>query len=264
MSKRNNKNASNGAKQARRAPLESGSRRPASSSGGAGKGAPTPTPPARGNSNMLTLVLIGVGGAVALGMMLHACTDDDDDDQAAQVEQVERARYDSQAACLADWNQPSDCGFVCEAPDASGTAANGASAALASASDAAIDSGLAPNTSACAQTAASTQTSGGGHGYGGGGGGHSSFVYAGHWYGPYYTQAGTVYHANGTQTRDAPSGPLHGTASSLLVRSSSLHAGSDVFSRSPRSVSVSEGRAISRGGFTSGHGGGGGHGSRGG
>ncbi|MBN3812733.1 hypothetical protein [Paraburkholderia sp. Ac-20347] len=248
MSKRNNKNKSNRATPEPRAPLAS--------------------EPAR-KSKLPKLMLIGVGSAIAAGVIMHRCSDDDD-----QAVDVERVRYDSLAACLADWNQPSDCGFVCDAPaaaDARATVASGASVTQAvaggAASDGTIDSGVVPASSECTQAGTGTQASSGGHG----GGGHSGFIHAGHWYGPYYTRAGTVYHANGMQTHDAPSGPLHGTMSSLYVRSSSLGSGSDVFRRSPDSVSVSEGRALTRGGFTSsragGHSsahGGGGHGSSGG
>ncbi|WP_322094349.1 hypothetical protein [Paraburkholderia bannensis] len=195
------------------------------------------------------LMLIGVGSAIALGVMIHSCSDSDDDNAV----DVERVKYDSLAACLADWNQPSDCGYVCDAPGAKDPSDTGAVAGVAA--SATIDSGTAlPQLHECTTTAsaadsASSTGSSGGH--------PSFFAYTGHWYGPYYTRGGTVYHANGTQTEDAPRGPLHGSISSLTMRSSSLSSGSSVFRRSPSSVSISEGRAISRGGFTSSHSGGG-------
>lgn len=206
------------------------------------------------------LALIGVGSAIALGVMIHGCSDSDDD----SAVDVERVKYDSLAACLADWNQPSDCGYVCDAPGTKDPADNAASAAVDV--SAAVDSGTAlPQLHECT-TVSSTSTQGSS---GSSGGGHSSPVYTGHWYGPYFTSSGTVYHANGTHTEDAPRGYLHGSVSSLTMRSSSLNSGGSVFRRSPGSVSMSEGRAISRGGFTSSRGGGshgfgGGHGSSGG
>ncbi|NIE63329.1 hypothetical protein [Burkholderia sp. Ax-1719] len=212
------------------------------------------------------LVLIGVGTAIALTVMVRSCNDSDADGAV----DVERVQYDSLAACLADWNQPSDCGYVCDAPGTKDPSDNGAVAAVAG--SASVDSGTALpqlhecTTVASTQNGASSVSSSGGSG----GGGHSFFAYTGHWYGPYYTRSGTVYHANGTHTEDAPRGPLHGSVSSLMMRESSLSSGGSVFRRSPSSVSVSEGRAISRGGFTSSRSGGGsrgfggGHGSSGG
>lgn len=189
------------------------------------------------------LMLIGVGSAIALGVLIHGCSDSDDDNAV----DVERVKYDSLAACLADWNQPSDCGYVCDAPGTKDPADNEAAAALAGSG--AVDSGTAlPQLHECT-TAASTEN--GASSTGSSGGHHSFFAYTGHWYGPYYTRSGTVYHSNGTQSEDAPRGPLHGSISSLTMRSSSFGSGSSVFRRSPSSVSVSEGRAISRGGFTS-------------
>ncbi|WP_321954022.1 hypothetical protein [Paraburkholderia bannensis] len=198
------------------------------------------------------LMLIGVGSAIALGVMIHSCSDSDDDNAV----DVERVKYDSLAACLADWNQPSDCGYVCDAPGAKDPSDTGAVAGVAA--SATIDSGTAlPQLHECTTTASTASTVGSASSTGSSGGHPSFFAYTGHWYGPYYTRGGTVYHANGTQTEDAPRGPLHGSISSLTMRSSSFSSGSSVFRRSPSSVSISEGRAISRGGFTSSHSGGG-------
>jgi hypothetical protein len=216
-------------------------------------------------SNTPRLMLIGVGSVIALTVMVRSCNDSDDD----SAVDVERVKYDSLAACLADWNQPSDCGYVCDAPGSKDPADD--VAAVAVAASASVDSGTAlPQLHECTSTA--SQDSGAssvGSSGGSGGGSHSFLAYTGHWYGPYYTRSGTVYHANGTHTEDAPRGPLHGSVSSLMMRESSLGSGGSVFRRSPHSVSVSEGRAISRGGFTSSrssgsHGFGGGHGSSGG
>lgn len=70
----------------------------------------------------------------------------------------------------------------------------------------------------------------------------------GHWYGPYYTRSGTVYHSDGTQTRE-----------SVTTRNAMATTSENVPSRA---LSHGGGGEISRGGFgESAHGGGeGGHG----
>lgn len=91
------------------------------------------------------------------------------------------------------------------------------------------------------QPGSGTTTSGGGHGGGGA-----------HWYGPYYTRSGTVYHANGDETSEAvqvshSTGVTESTSSEHAL---SAHGGEE---------------GISRGGFgESAHAGGGGEGGHGG
>ncbi|SIO55527.1 hypothetical protein [Paraburkholderia phenazinium] len=77
--------------------------------------------------------------------------------------QVERAEYASQADCERDWNRPDDCALLADG----GQPASG--------------------------TSSSSGTSGSAGGAHGGGGGA-------HWYGPYYTKSGKVYHADGDET----------------------------------------------------------------
>ncbi|MBN3751658.1 hypothetical protein G3N95_01815 [Paraburkholderia sp. Tr-20389] len=216
------------------------------------------------------LMLIGVGSLIAVSTLLYYVNESADTGDDTAVE-VKRVRYDSLAECLADWNQPSDCGYVCEDNDADIAGATLASTVVASATAEAasaaveadsIDTGKATQQAKdCSATSSHEATSIGSSG---------RLFHSGHWYGPYYTRTGTVYHPNGIQTEDAPlTQTMHGTEASLTVRESVLHAGGSAFVRSPHAVSVSESHAISRGGFTSGRGGGGhgfggGHGSGGG
>lgn len=191
-----------------------------------------------------TLLLIGL---VAAGVM-SGCDDNGATTNGSnRTLDVLRTRYDNHDACAQDWSVPQDCVFIPDDPTLQGPLA--ASAA-----------------SSASSTASSTAS---GHIGGGGGGGH--------WYGPYYTRSGTIYHVGlpPTQGKVLPFGTVDTEA--VTVRESSLNPGSDIYSRSPASVSYSERAAITRGGFTSsigegegGHGGGegghggGGHGSGGG
>lgn len=187
------------------------------------------------NKKSPVLLLIGVGSVIAATGLLAAC-----DDEAPPAVHVQRTEYASLDACLADWNDMSDCESIAD------------------------DANAASGTSGTYATLPASGTGTGSSGGGGHGGGA-------HWYGPYYTREGRIYHANGTQTTGyVPESP-HGTTTSLVVRDSELEANnSEAFSHTPESVSVSEDHAISRGGFMTaahgegGHGGGGGEGGGGG
>jgi hypothetical protein len=193
-----------------------------------------------GNSKKPVLVLTGIA-AVAVVAIVWGMLDDTPDDP---VVDVERAQYATQEACVADWNDPADCQQVFdEGGDGSMSAAS--LDAIAAASDAAMIASSAPDASV------SNGSAGGAH-VGSHGGG---------WYGPYYTRSGVIYHSSGIQTTGGVPAAMHGEATNLAMRSTSLSSGSSAFVHTPRAVSLSESRAISRGGFTSGHGGeGGGHG----
>ncbi|WP_147426778.1 hypothetical protein [Trinickia fusca] len=141
-----------------------------------------------------------------------------------EVVDIERTGYASREACLQDWNEPEDCEFV-------------------NADDTAVAASAASGGSDLDITSSRTVATSG-------------------WYGPYYTRDGVVYHASGLHTTGVPF--QHGMVSTLAVRESALSAGATAFHATPRSVSVSEGHAISRGGFMSSRGGGSGHGSGGG
>ena len=92
-----------------------------------------------------------------------------------------------------------------------------------------------------ASGAGSSNSTGGVHGGAGGG----------HWYGPYYTQSGKVYHANGQETNES----VRTTNSSSISESTT----------SESALSGHDSEAISRGGFgESAHAGGGGDGGHGG
>lgn len=256
------------------------------------------------NSKKPLLCLIGVGG-LAVGAAAMWLSPQE------QVVDVQRTRYASRDACLQDWNDPADCERVggpggasetAAASDTSGSTQGGGAHGSSSggahgggwgggsrqqantgpyeqaaektadgSSKNPPDSSLnSPLDSANGKAISATSSEGGS--------GHSTsttIVDDGGWYGPYYTRDGVVYHASGLRTSGVS--VQHGTVSSLAVRESALSARSSAFCSTPRSVSVSEGRAISRGGFLSlrggsgghggeggGHGGGGGHGSGGG
>lgn len=124
---------------------------------------------------------------------------------------VMRNGYSSQEECLQDWGDPKDCKQV----DAGAGGAAGASGASGSS---------------------------------GSSGGH---VYGAHWYGPYYTKKGVVYHEDGsTSQRVAPPATRVGTTTTeMQVEERELRSGSSAFSRSPSSEMAHEGRVVSRGGF---------------
>lgn len=88
----------------------------------------------------------------------------------------------------------------------------------------------------------------GASGASGSSGGHA---YGAHWYGPYYTKKGVVYHEDGsTSQRVAPPTPRVGsTTTEMQVGERELRSGSSAFSRSPSSEQAHEGRVVSRGGF---------------
>jgi hypothetical protein len=144
-------------------------------------------------------------------------------DEAAQKKvDVLRTRYDSQEACMLVWSTVDDCVYIADPAGQPATPASGAS---------------------------STST---GSGHGGGGGGH--------WYGPYYTRGGTVYHTGKAPTEGVVPPLVTSNTEELTVRESSLTPGSTVYRETPDVVSASEHAAISRGGFMSSEGGEGGHG----
>jgi hypothetical protein len=251
--------------------------------------APAPyAPEPKRNLKKPLLYLIGIGG-LAAGTVMWLSPHD-------QVVEAERTRYASREACLQDWNAPEDCEFV-SGGDMATAAAASSDAAASAASDA---SGSSHGGSAHGAAGAAGAAGAGGGGWGGGqasrasaddatrkagggttdspangpldtgrgaettnggGGGYptsSTATATSGWYGPYYTRDGVVYHESGLRTTGVP--VQHGIVSMLAVRESALSAGSTAFHSTPRAVSVSEGRAISRGGFMSAHGEGGGHG----
>lgn len=189
-----------------------------------------------------TLWIIGACAVVAGVAAVGSCSDDADDDPGVTVR---RASYATLEDCEADWNTPNDC----ESVPADDTSTLYSASLSSPASDAAASS---PGTS-----------------HGGGSGTH----YYAHWYGPYYTSSGTVYHPNGTQTqRDMSAGPLrpmnvydsNGTRTQSFtnatphaamveeatVRRSSLSGGRSM-GLSMRAAAVSRAPVTSRGGFTS-------------
>jgi hypothetical protein len=124
---------------------------------------------------------------------------------------VDRARYATQADCEKDWSRADDCVFIEDGPQ--------------------------PASAASSTSGGSGSSGGGAHG-------------GGHWYGPYYTRSGTVYHHDGDETTE---------------RISTSNAASVDESRVPAHSLTEAGRSgeIARGGFgESAHGGGeaGGHG----
>ncbi|WP_345817689.1 hypothetical protein AAGS40_30275 (plasmid) [Paraburkholderia sp. PREW-6R] len=216
------------------------------------------------------LYLIGFGSLVA-GTAMWLSPDD-------QVLEAERTRYASREACLQDWNASSDCEFV--SGDNTTTVATAASEALASdaagsghggggVSRASNDKYAAGKTVGAAAGSANgpldaghgvatTSTTASANGSGELSATSTSTDATSGWYGPYYTRDGVVYHASGLHTTGVP--VQHGTVSVLAVRESALSADSAAFRSTPRTVSVSEGRAIVRGGFLLSRGGLGGHG----
>lgn len=187
------------------------------------------------NKKAPVLLLIGVGSVVAATGLLAGCGD-----EAQHTVKVERTEYASLGECVADWYDSSDCEDIAD--------------------DANAASGASSTNAALPVSGANTGSSGGG--------GHAGGF---HWYGPYYTEEGRVYHVNGKQTTGGVPTSPHGTTTSLEVRETTLDANSEAFDHTPESVSVSEEHAISRGGFmTAAHseggfgGGEGGHGSGGG
>jgi hypothetical protein len=228
------------------------------------------------NSKKPLLYLIGFSG-LAVGTALWLSP-------RANVIDVERTRYASREACLQDWNDPADCEFVEDADGVAKAAAasdasdaghgggghggsyggghGGGGSGRKGAADRSPDSSPSGGPVDAAHDVATTKTTG--HETSEGGSGHATSSGMGEagWYGPYYTHDGVVYHTSGMHTTGLPA--QHGTVSSLTVRESALSAGSSAFHSTPHSVSFSEGRAISRGGFLSSHGEGGGHGGEGG
>ncbi|AXF11841.1 hypothetical protein CUJ91_28925 [Paraburkholderia graminis] len=129
-------------------------------------------------SGLPKLLLIGACAALAGGTLVHSCSSSDDDSELDEGVPVTRASYETLEDCLADWTMVADCR---EAPIATQTADVPASDAVASSPT----NGVA----------------------GSAGGSHTGVI--AHWYGPYYTRSGTVYHGDGSQTQQsAQSGPL--------------------------------------------------------
>ncbi|RDU97774.1 hypothetical protein [Trinickia dinghuensis] len=154
--------------------------------------------------------LVLVGSAIATAGLLNACHD-----SAGQTTHVLRNGYATQQECIDDWG-PVDCTY--------------------------IDSGAAGASAASAASPASGTSSA-----------NTGGVYVGsgfHYFGPYYTRRGIVYHENGmTSTRANPPIVRQGTTTEFDVRNSELHAGSDAFHRAPSVEEAHETHAISRGGF---------------
>ena len=92
---------------------------------------------------------------------------------------------------------------------------------------------------------------GGASGASGSSGSSGGHVYGAHWYGPYYTKKGVVYHEDGsTSQRLAPPATRVGTTTTeMQVEERELRTGASAFSRSPSSEMAHEGRVVSRGGF---------------
>lgn len=135
------------------------------------------------------------------------------DNSSGNVTHVLRNSYPSQQASLDDWQNPQDCTYIGSPGVAQGTTATSA--------------------------ASSTNTA---SGYSG--------AHGTHWYGPYYTRTGVVYHDSGTTSnRAAPPIGRNGTTTELDVRDSELHGGSSAFYRTPSDEGAHESRVISRGGF---------------
>ncbi len=220
-------------------PRTSGSSRPAWS----GQARPA-AGAASGRKSRPMLLLIGVCALATGAAVIGSCSSDGDDDAVT----VRRASYASQADCEADWNSPDDCEAV--------------------PLDRLYSSSLADTASG----------DGGGTSSGGGGGGGYHGGYHGgpiaRWYGPYYTESGTVYHPDGTQTRrdmssgaprplgvydssgqmarmgQAPGTPHAAMVEEATLRRSSLGRGASA-GMSMRSAAVSRAPVSSRGGFTS-------------
>lgn len=206
-----------------------------------------PAAPAQAEPVNITVPTLLIIGAVTVGLTtaVVSCSEDDADDDPGVT--VQRASYASLADCEADWETPNDCESVpmenTRNPYSSSLASSGGEGA---------------------SSADATGSGGGSHGYA-------------RWYGPFYTQSGTVYHANGTQTyRDMSSGPVQpvraydsngamssggwarGTPNAMMVeeatvRRSSLSGGRSM-GLSMRSTAVARAPAVSRGGFTGGRG----------
>jgi hypothetical protein len=204
------------------------------------------TQPKLQNSRKPALILTGIAG-LSIAALIWGASDDEPDDP---VVDVQRTHYETREACLADWNDPADCDFIRD-DAATADASSEASALNLAASDAfASESVGLLDASDPFVTSAATS----------GGSSHTTILGHGGWYGPYYTREGVIYHSSGISTTGNVPVQPRGETSSLSVRGSSLMSRSSVFTRTPRSVSSSEGMAISRGGFTSHGGGEGGHG----
>lgn len=219
--------------------------RASGSSRSAWPGQAASVPRAQRKSRSPALWLIGACALAAGVAAIGSCSDDGADEAVT----VRRASYASQADCEADWNAPEDCESV------------------------PVDDIYA---SSLADPAGSNAGSGSGSGGGHGGGYHGGY-YGGtvaRWYGPYYTQSGTVYHPDGTQTRrdmsggaarpmgvydsngslsriaEAPGTPHATMVEEATLRRSSLGRGV-AGGISMRSAAVSRAPVSSRGGFTS-------------
>ncbi len=129
-------------------------------------------------SGVPKLLLIGACTVLAGGVLVHSYSNGDDDSELDTGVPVTRASYDTLEDCLADWTTTADC------------------------TDAPIAGVGADLTASDTAASASTSTVSGGSG-----GSHAGSV--AHWYGPYYTRSGTIYHADGSQTQaSSQPGPL--------------------------------------------------------
>lgn len=205
-------------------------------------------PALRRKSRLPALWLIGACALAAGVAVIGSCSDDGDDEAVT----VRRASYASQADCVADWNAPEDCEGVPV--------------------DNIYASSLADTAGSDGSDGSSASTSSGGHGGGYYGGYHGGVA---RWYGPYYTESGTVYHPDGTQTRrdmssgnarpmgvydsngnltrvsQAPGTPHATMVEEATLSRSSLGRGASG-GMSMRAAAVSRAPAVSsRGGFTS-------------
>jgi len=201
----------------------------------------------QGKQGSPALWIIGACAVVAGVAALGSCSEDAGDDPGVTVR---RASYASLADCEADWETSNDCESVpLETARSVGSSALDAPASEVRAAD------------------GSTASGGGSHGY---------FA---RWYGPYYTESGTVYHADGTQTRRdmsaAPARPMlaydgdgrmspggwagatprAAMVEEATVRRSALGRGR-AMGLSMRTAAATRAPVVSRGGFASRFGGG--------
>lgn len=190
-------------------------------------------------------VLWIVGVFTVVASVVGSCSDEADDDPGVTVR---RASYASLADCEADWSMQGDCENV---PIDSPGAIFHAQQATAGGGTPAFREAPSPHAGSL---------------------GYSTPL--ARWYGPYYTASGTVYHANGTQTRHDMSGasgrwlleydgngsisrktwvegaPRSAMIEEATVRRSALGRGRSMGLSMPMAAAT-QGPVISRGGFTS-------------
>lgn len=198
-----------------------------------------------------TLVLIGMSSVVAMSM-LTGCDDSPSELPAENTVDVLRTHYDSLTECQQVWwISTNDCTFI---PDPVTSADPATVASGANSTSSAHAGGWSGGSSGNRQMTSESLS---------GQSGVSDFAAAadhahGHWYGPYYTRSGIIYHhIGGNSYGSVPSSDAN--TDSLTVRESSLGSGSVIESEAPSAVAKSESAAISRGGFVSGSSEGGSH-----